>query len=414
MGHPRDRRDGRLRRLASALVGAALALSCLVAPVGAGSPNEAAASALQELAQHCARYLPDLDLSGLQVTTLVERVKDPDESQDALRTELLKALKGITDQAKAEVLRKIKAVASDLAGTPTEPGNYEYRRQLVLTFDKIERAAGRRPGYPRELGRPFVTLVERPSPRELEKLDGFLRYLSKVKPPEVGGGGGISGGGTSEVAEDPEAPEESGSGSGSGSRLGPVGGGHGSGTGTGVRPGSSGGFANRGWMLVRYYVLGVVGAIVLLYLLYVGYTAAKGGRSLLESFRQLLKWRPGGTPEPEEDPFQKGMRLFQRNKYRDAIPVFEALAEEARLAAHPARYYLLLAALKENKTGLISRHFDKLNREKFSPDELYRLATALEAAGDLSRAKALYRYLHEKDSSFRDVAQRLQSDQEQT
>jgi TolA-binding protein len=160
-------------------------------------------------------------------------------------------------------------------------------------------------------------------------------------------------------------------------------------------------------MLVRYYVLGVVGAIVFLYLIYIGYTAAKGGKSLLENFRQLLQWRPG-TAEPEEDPFQKGMKLFQRNKYREAIPIFEGLAEEARISSQPARFYLLLSGLKENKTGLVARHFDKLDREKFSPDELYRLATSLEASGDSSRAKTLYRYLHDKDPSFRDVAQRLE------
>lgn len=409
MGHPSDRRDGHLRRLAPALAGAVLALGCQFGVAHASGPNQAAVKALEDLTNHCRRALPDLDLAAFPVAELSERVKNPDESQDALRTEILKALKALTDRAKVEVLRKIKGVADTLSGSPTDPGNYGYRRELVLTFDKIERAAGRRPGYPRELGRPFVTLVERPSKRELEKLDGYLRYLAKVKPPKVSGGGGLGGAGGGDGGDgDPDEDPNSGSSAGGGGlRIGTGGGGGSSSSGSGGTRPTDQAPMNRGWMLVRYYVMAVVGAIVLLYLVYVAYTAAKGGKSLFDSARQLLQWRPGAA-EPEEDPFQKGMKLFQRNKYREAIPIFEGLAEEARLASQPARFYLLLAALKENKTGLLARHFDKLDREKFSPDELYRLATALEASGDTSRAKALYRYLHDKDASFRDVAQRLE------
>jgi hypothetical protein len=207
VGHSRDRRDGRLRRRSPALAGAALALACLVGSAGAASPNEAAAKALEDLAGHCRRHLPDLDLTQIPVSDLVARAKSPDESQDALRTEILKALKALTDHAKVEVLRKIRLVADTLAGSPTDPGSYEYRRQLVLSFDKIERAAGRRPGYPRELGRPFVTLIERPSKRELEKLDGYLRYLAKVKPPKLSGGGGLGPSGGRGRGGGPGQPE---------------------------------------------------------------------------------------------------------------------------------------------------------------------------------------------------------------
>jgi hypothetical protein len=366
-------------------------------------------TSLQKQSKHIERYLPSLDLSALRLKELLQHAKNSEGNTDALLKELTKVALTLNRNAKAAVLGKIRSAKEASVAAPTDRESYSSRRQLILSYDFFERAAGRRPIYPRKLGRPFVTLVETPSLRDLRSCDGFLEFLSKIPiPPPLdrfhsgGGGGGL--GGSSGEAEDPGASSSLGGGfSSSGSSSEPSPGGTRRGYSESSTPPS-----NRGWEMVRWYVLGTLFALFSIYLAYLAYTAAKGGRSILEYLRRLLQRKKGGQ-DLGEDPFRKGIKLFGQAKYHKAIAQFEPLTERALQTTQPARYYLILAALRIGKEGLVKTHIPLLDREKFSPDELYRLALGLEENGNFDAAALeIHRDLALKDSSFRDVAKRAE------
>lgn len=367
-------------------------------------PLEHLVKAVQEQVAHYRQHLPDLDMTRWPLDELLTAAGDESvtgASLETLRTRFLKVAMELNLAAKIQVLTRIRAAAAELESSPTDRGSYGPRRQLVLSYDYIERVAGRRPLYPRELGRPFVTLVETPADKDLVACDGFLRHLAKLDPPKPPPGGfghvGVGGGGPEDGGE-PASAGTVGVGPGDG-QSDPVG--------APVLVGDDIPVGNRGWELVRWYILAVLGALVLLYFAYLAYTAARGGKNVLG---YMVDWvrRRGRAAEDPEDPFRKGMRLFGRGKYQEALALFEPLTEQARHSSSSARYYLVLSALKLEKTGLAARHAAEVARDKFSADELYRLAQALEEGGLKQEARSLFEFLAAKDSSFRDAGKRAE------
>lgn len=426
MGHPSHRRDGplihsrqeasaRLPRASRAVVlclsGCLLSILLLVAPVQAGTSLQSLVTAIKEQAAHIRRHIPSVDLSSMGIEELLTQAEAPEGNRDRLLKELTKVALQLNLEAKQAVLGRVRSEHESAKASPTDEESYASRRQLILSFDFLERTAGRRPIYPKELGRPFVALVEIPSRREMQLCDGFLEFLARIPLPptaQAGATGGTAGAGG---GEDEEASETSG-GSSSGGGFSP----------SGFDPApSSGGHpggpdereddpatVNRGWELVRWYIFGTLFALFSLYLIYVAYTAIRGGSSLLGHLRAAF--RTYKQPEGDsQDPFRKGLALFGQAKYLDAIKILEPLTERALQSTQPSHYYVALAALKIRRSGLVHKHVPLLDREKFAPDELYRLAIALEENGSFDRLSLeIYLYLAGKDSSFRDAQKRAE------
>lgn len=361
----------------------------------------------QEALEHYRRHLPQLVVSPYGVEPLLElaaTTQGPGATE--VRRNLEAAARRLHTAAKRKALELLKQQAG---GSPTDEGSYGHRRQLILTFDFIERAFGKRPIYPSNLGQPMISLVPSPNPEHLEKVDGYLKVLAKrrlpPKPdpaPAASSGEGLAGGG------DPDDP------GGDPSAAPFIPSGHDGETSGATSTGLSVQVddtpeTHRGMELVRWYVLATIGALVLLYLAYLTYQAAKGGKNAMSFLVTAWRQRNLGPIGPEEVPFRKGLKLLAKGKTGEALAVFEAIMEEGGLDSQPARYYALRCYLKQGKRGALHRNFQVLKLDRFSPDELYLLGTSLQEAEERDLARRIYAWLHEKDATFKDVAQRLEA-----
>lgn len=411
MGHPSHRRNGSLNLRSPRIRswGALVLLALLTSAAGASSNFDRLIASIREQSKHIRRHLPGLDLASFDLESLLQRAESGEGSRAEITKELSKTALNLNLAAKAEVLTRIRQAHQASRSLGTDEDSYSKRRQLVLSFDFLERAAGRRPIYPRKLGRPFVALVENPAKKDLQLCDNFLAFLAKIPLPKsrtAGGGSGSAGGlGGGEEEGDEDSPGSP----GGGGYLPASRGSHPRGEADpGGPPEDDTPTTNRGWELVRWYIFGTLFALFSLYALYLVYTALKGGSNLITYLRQAFRSQ-AQVPGDGQDPFRKGLSLFGQAKFQDAIRVLEPLTERALQSTQPARYYLLLSALKIRKSGLVETHFPLLDREKFSPDELYRLGNALEEAGAHdARALEIFRYLAERDPSLRDVAKRAE------
>lgn len=391
--------------------------AALLLPSGLLAADLAAlAKAIEKQMAHYRRHLPALDLTPFNLDGLLARAKEPMPSDpDALRREITGAAFKMHRAAKVRVLAKIRSEFESVkGGTPTREEDYERRRQVILTYDYVERAFGKSPIYPRNLGRPFVALVEYPAARHLALVDGFLEHLSKVPdPPGVDGGGtggaggtGGSGGGPGEA----DGGETDGGGATGGftpdfSSPGPRQGGPLTVPVDDDTPQSHG-----GWALVRTYIFATLGAIFLVYIAYLAYSAAKGGKNALSFLVNAIRQGTGGAVVgPEEEPFRKAVRLFGRGKLDEALALLEPLLEADGPEQAPARFYALRCYLKQGKMGRVSRELPRLDLDKFSPDELYLLGSNLLEAEERAGALVIFRWLNDKDATFKDVAQKVEA-----
>lgn len=398
MGDPRHRRNGPLSGRT------ALALVLLLPSLGlAQSAVQALGKTVEKQIERYRKNLPDLDLSRFAIEALVQRALSGEATDtDALRNELTAAALKMNRAAKVAILTRIRAVAGEVAGSPTDPGTYAVRRELVLDFDFVERAFGKSPVYPPQLGQPYSVLVSVPAEKHFKLVDGFLGHLARIPiPEEPGATMGAPGTGAN-----PDEPGSPGVGVGIGltpdppevKDPGPV------------RPRDDGDAqVASGWGLVRIYVLGILGAIVLIYGSYLVYTTAKGGSTALSFFWQMIRpKRPvTGLVGDDEEPFRKGLKLFGKGRTEDALMIFEALIKAGGPPANPSRYYAILCCLKLGKAGLVKRMLAELTLTEFSLDELYRLGLGLAESEDRAGAVDIFKFLQTKDPSYKDVAQRL-------
>ncbi len=392
-------------RLAPVVLGTALLLAG-AAGVVADTALLALAKTVEQQVAHFRKQIPDLDLSPFGVDELVKAaLEGSTEETDRIRRDLTGAALRMNQAAKRHTLGKLHELGREVVGSPTDAGNYLRRRDLILTFDFIERAFGN-PIYPQNLGRPFVSLVQIPSDRHFKLVDAYLGWLATIPvppppaPAESSGPGPSGGPGPGGDESDPGQPSgwspsisdpDPDPGSGGPRPIRPV------------LPDESTG----GWLLVRYYVLATLGAIFLVYLTYLVYNAMKGGRNALHFLLHSLRLRSGPNIGPEDVPFRKGLKLFSRGRERDALMVLEPLIDGGGPDSQAALYYALRAYLRLGQSGDLKKQFGKLDPGRFSLDELYVLATALHESEEKVLAVQVFEGIRARDATFKDVAQKL-------
>lgn len=366
----------------------------------------ALAEDLRKQVQYYQRYLSDLDYSRYPVEELVQSAKTGEADERPALIRKLKVLRqALARSAKVSVLKKIRPIAETVSTSPTDESSYAFRRDLILTYDFIERSNGRPPIYPRDLGRPYTRLLERPTQREFEIADGFLKYLGKIPDPPpldpqlesiLGAGPGASSDSDEDDSSSPAIhyPSNSGSAFEAPRRPMPVD--------TGPTPRS------RGYTLIRYYVLSILGALALLYFGYVGYSTGKGGTSALRALLRSLRPKKDPYETLEENQFQEGLSLYRRGKHTQAKRALEKVRPEQG-SYNASRYYLTLAELGNQHPEAAVQALQTVALDKLSLDEIYRLAEEFRVMKQKPVAIRLLDQILERDPSYRDAAEKRKS-----
>jgi hypothetical protein len=116
----------------------------------------------------------------------------------------------------------------------------------------------------------------------------------------------------------------------------------------------------------------------------------------------------GGTGATDHDElFKESLGCFQRQRYKKALAGFETVAAADHVESQRARYYAVLTHLRLDDPQSARADLVVLPLDGLSTDELYRLGSGFEEAGDPERAAELYVMVRSRDETFRDVLHRI-------
>lgn len=111
-----------------------------------------------------------------------------------------------------------------------------------------------------------------------------------------------------------------------------------------------------------------------------------------------------------EDALKTGITLYQRSKFDKALEQFLRVSAEPGERAITGRYYTALCEVKLGRRTKAVQDISSLPLNSLSNEEIYRLGRACEEAGYTDTALSLFREVHGRDPSYKDVRQRLGKD----
>ncbi len=294
------------------------------------------------------------------------------------------------------IKREIFRTGSVIKQSPTTPSNLRRRRTVLLEFAEIVKRQGLvlTTYYPG--GRSKFTMIRGESEATLKDVDERYKVLAESLEREVaedrvaaGAGGGGAGGGDWGLGDYPESGTAAGSDDPSEfddhstSRTGRT------------MPGQS-----ESWIAVfmtGFLIITFGSMLVVLLPRFVSY-----GRAFLKS-----PFSRGMTTVAADEPFRKGMDLFQRGKYEKAQEFFEKAVAAKGDRANTSHFYLALCLAKQGRKARVIQEVSQIDTAALTTEEIYRLGRACEDSSCQDSATTLYKHVTQRDHSYKDVKARL-------
>ena len=107
--------------------------------------------------------------------------------------------------------------------------------------------------------------------------------------------------------------------------------------------------------------------------------------------------------------FKSAMRHFKANRFEKALEGFNSLNENDEGNSHNVRFFRIISEIRLCQTDRALRRIEEETYAAFTLEELYRIGHSLEDIGDLKNSINIYKIVKERDRTFRNISQRINS-----